>query len=693
MKSKYLKYIHQSYQSLPKLSPEEILSFCDMYCKIEYNKAQDIKHEGSVISMFPYSSGNIHVGHLRNYIYADILYRYFTHIQGKKYIQCIGWDSFGSPAENAAINADMSPMDWTQNNIADMKSEITNYSLDYDWSKEIVTSDRSYYIHTQKLFEILYKNNYIYRSYGYVNYDPKEMTILSNEQVINGKGWRSGVEIEKRLEPSYFFDVSKIIDNLNKSIENNKCWPKHIIEIQKNWIGKIKMYIAKLKLKNIYQEIEYIECTMSNPKCFLNIEAVYISKDHELSIKYLILNPKYTVQDSILIDTKAVNPINGSDIKIIIDKNIQSIYTKALFISSCKHENNCKNNCSFDYTKYDFIYQKYCYKLHDWCLSRQRVWGCPINTYECSNCGHGFYFDETIDNLRIKFNNYDELVKSSLEICCTKCGSKCYICNETLDTFVDSSWYYMMYLYNGKEEFLFEKAIDNLPVTYYIGGSEHANLHLLYSQMITIALCQIYNKDIIVPFKNLITQGMILSNTYQNNNGCYISQEEYYEIKDKSCIKEFKSKMSKSKKNVVSVTNNVKLHKSDAHIRLALMSNYSIENDYVWDSHIVDVCYKFALKLIQTFSKLITKDNVDKRKVIIDEDLHILDKNILNIKKMYSIGKINKAIAYLHTIHNIISKYDFIHQDKICEILHVFFPIVPSLSKYYLGYIEYLKDN
>ncbi|AOP70131.1 Leucine--tRNA ligase [bacterium AB1] len=698
---------------------------------IEYYQKHKINNNNfSIIEMFPYSSGYLHIGHLKNYFIGDIFYRYSCIHMSCKPIRTIGWDSFGLPAENAANKLNIKPMDWTLYNIKTMKEQIIMCGLLYDYDRELSTSNYNYFRTTQIMFELFYNRNIIYKSYGFVNWDPVDKTILSNEQVINGKGWRSGANIEKKIFHSWYFDLKKYANEMYLKI-NNYNWSNNLKKIQQNWIGQSNGYLLTFKLVSPFKNFKFIQCFTKAPEYSKNMTAIALSCEHELSIQYFLekniefdlekLNSFYMKTDLLAYD------IFGNCVPVIITYRVYSNVGTGAVYCAPQHSENDKamlqdvglvysslkedemqefENSKEEYTK-SLIDKKLAIpyvsnKLKNWSISRQRVWGCPIPVAYCSNkdCNLTFiYRDKNINLERIKQNSFQELVKLNMHIYCKKCNSIAYIENETLDTFFDSCWYYMAYT-NPKliseelneEEIMQEiqKTLNvNYQVDYYIGGIEHANLHLLYSCFYMKALHECFNQTdkYFCPFKHIINQGVILKESYKNNNGQYITYEDYKkqkEIDPKSVYVLPAEKMSKSKLNTINVNDLLKKHSIDI-IRTMLMANYPITSTYIWDDKILNKYVSFCNNLDKELNRLY--DNIvegDSNKEVV-----LYCDRIFSCIKSF---KMNVALANIHSLYNHIVKIKNINESDYCLILVSLHPFVPIMTDtiYYKKYNKYI---
>ena len=527
--------------------------------------------------MFPYPSGNIHMGHVRNYVIGDICARYHK-LKGDEVIHPMGWDAFGLPAENAAIQFNTHPKDWTLNNIKKMKEQLQKLDLDLDWERELATCNEDYYKYQQELFIDLFKAGLAYKKDALVNWDPVDQTVLANEQVIDGKGWRTGAIVEKKNLSQWFFKITNYAEELLNDLDNLKLWPEKVKTMQKNWIGK--SIGAEIKFK-ILDSDDYLNIFTTRPDTIYGATFIAVSINHPIVNK--ILNQEMI--DNIKEEFGEINddkdkmgvrlpihcdhPILKKKIPVFIANFVLDTYGEGAIFGCPAHDERdyefaqkyslpiikvieCDDN-NLPYSgdgvvinspllnglnredaikaiikifKKDKIgNEKINYKIRDWGVSRQRYWGCPIPVIYYEDGTYRVLDKEELPvilpydvNLKGKGNallNIDNWRK----IVCPKTNKIAFRETDTLDTFVDSSWYYIRFLNNKlKKPFDSEKVNRMLPVDKYIGGIEHAILHLLYSRFFMKALRDIYKLKVDEPFKQLFTQGMITHKTYKTQN-------------------------------------------------------------------------------------------------------------------------------------------------------------------------------
>ena len=581
--------------------------------KIFKSKIDNSKKKFYCLEMFPYPSGKIHMGHVRNYTIGDVLSRYKA-LKGYNVLHPMGWDSFGMPAENAARKNKLDPKQWTQDNIRVMKNQLKQLGLSIDWDREISTCSSSYYKQQQKIFLDLYNKGLVYRKESYVNWDPVDKTVLANEQVIDGKGWRSGAIVERKKLNQWFFKISNFSEELLSGLNQLTDWPEKVKIMQKNWIGKSFGCEVNFKIEGS-ENINLIRCYTTRPDTLFGMSFLALSVDHKISEFYKD-DPEFikfkkecsktgTTEESISNATKigfktkliAVNPLDDSikvpvyfsnfvlmdygfgavfgcpahdqrdfdfakkynlEIKTVVspEKDLENFkieneaYSGSGFLINSKFLNGLKvpENSISETIKIleerKIGEKKTNYRLKDWGISRQRYWGCPIPIAYDENNNIIPIQEKDLpvrlpDNIDINTNGnpLDHQVKWKNIIIN---GKKCVRETDTLDTFVDSSWYFLRFCSPDKDDEPFDKSEVNywMPVDQYIGGVEHAILHLLYSRFFMRAI-NLSNSNINLkePFKGLFTQGMVCHQTYKDKNNQWVSPDELDTIDGKKFIK------------------------------------------------------------------------------------------------------------------------------------------------------------
>jgi len=640
------------------------------------------------LEMFPYPSGKIHMGHVRNYTIGDVLARFKT-LQNYNVLHPMGWDSFGMPAENAARQNNLDPKTWTEKNINTMKSQLKKLGLSIDWNREISTCSPDYYKHQQQFFLELYDKGLVYRKENYVNWDPVDETVLANEQVIDGKGWRSGATVERKKLNQWFFNITKFSKELLENLETLKDWPNKVKVMQKNWIGKSFGCEIKFKIKS-KNNIDQISCYTTRPDTLFGMSFLAVSVDHPIS-KFYLDDPKFinfkkecsksgTTEESIAVAEKlgfktdliAVNPLDENiqvpvyfanfvlmdyglgavfgcpahdqrdlefakkySLKItpVVKPNKDEIftikdkaYTEDGYLFNSKFLDGLKVPSesipkTIEYIENNKLGQKKTnYRLKDWGISRQRYWGCPIPIAYNKNNEPVKIPQEMlpvtlpkIKQFETKGNPLDQNEEWKKVVIN---GEECLRETDTLDTFVDSSWYFLRFCSPNKKDYGYD--IDEIkywmPIDQYVGGVEHAILHLLYSRFFMQALSYKNNEfNIKEPFKGLFTQGMVCHETYKDKNNKWISPDELIAINGKKFLKNDKNEpvivgpsesMSKSKKNTVDPEKIIEEYGADA-VRLFILSDSPPEKDVQWSEEGMNSSYKFIQKLWVLNQKII----------------------------------------------------------------------------------------
>ncbi|MDC0200492.1 leucine--tRNA ligase [Candidatus Pelagibacter sp.] len=727
------------------------------------------------LEMFPYPSGKIHMGHVRNYTIGDVLSRY-KKMQGYNVLHPMGWDSFGLPAENAAKQNKLDPKVWTEKNVSTMKTQLKKLGLSIDWDREISTCSKSYYKHQQKFFLDLYDKGLVYRKESYVNWDPVEKSVLANEQVIDGKGWRSGVNVERKKLNQWFFNISKFSEKLLSGLNNLKEWPNKVKIMQKNWIGKSFGCEINFNLEK-NEQVNSIKCFTTRPDTLFGMSFLAVSIDHPISKFYkdrgdfkkfkeecsktgtteeaiaqaekigfktnlMAINPldktkKVPVYfaNFVLMDygfgavfgcpahdqrdldfankyklkvTPVVEPIDKMDHLYDNNKNFiikEEAYTGPGKIINSNFLNDLKVpeesiTKTIEYLEKNNIGKKKInFRLKDWGVSRQRYWGCPIPiAYDENNKIKKIPLSnlpvELPENINLNTNgNPLDHVDSWKNIIID--GKKYKRETDTLDTFVDSSWYFLRFCSpkNELEGFDMEEVKYWMPVDQYIGGVEHAILHLLYSRFFMQAIN--FDQDdfnITEPFSGLFTQGMVCHETYKDQEGNWLSPEEYENAKGKKIIVGSPESMSKSKKNTVDPENIINNYGADA-VRLFILSDSPPEKDVQWSGTGMLSSYKFIQKLWTLHQKFKTRIGENSNNE--DEEIEIFTNQM--IKKInYNLEKFhyNVIIANLYESYNFFNKKlnSSINKKTILKnytkFLAIISPIVPHFSSECLNDIK-----
>ena len=720
------------------------------------------------LEMFPYPSGKIHMGHVRNYTIGDVIAR-FKHLNGFNVLHPMGWDAFGLPAENAARENNLHPKNWTEKNISEMKRQLKLMGLSIDWDLEISTCDESYYKHQQEIFIDFYNKGFVKRKENYVNWDPVEQTVLANEQVVNGKGWRSGAIVERKKLSQWFFDITKFSEDLLLGLENLKNWPDKVKTMQKNWIGK--SLGCEIKFNLIGSE-EKLTVFTTRPDTIFGATFIAVSADHPICKKFkdnkdfeefkkeclkvgtteealanaekngfntaLYANHPFKkskklpiyVANFILMDygTGAIFGCPAHDqrdfdfakkykleiIKVVSDDNnsknktqdLEKAYTGDGYLINSEFLNGlsvelAKEKIIKEIEKLKIGQKKISYRLKDWGISRQRYWGCPIPMIHLKD---GSIVPVDKKDLPVKLpedidlnvsGNPLENHKEWKNIIYNKTGETAIRETDTLDTFVDSSWYFLRFCSPNEEKKPFDMNKINywMPVDQYIGGIEHAILHLLYSRFFMRALKKTNNKfkdD--EPFKGLFTQGMVCHETYKDKDGKWLSPNEiekdkegkFIKISDKTKVLVGPSEsMSKSKKNVVDPESMIKSYGADA-VRWFILSDSPPEKDIQWSNQGVNAAYKFLQKIYNLNNLVINNKN---KKNTYDNDLDLRINSYINkITSLINNFNLNVVVANVYEIYNIFN--DYLNKDvsgeclrrNLVKLMKVLIPFTPHLS-------------
>ena len=734
------------------------------------------KEKFYALSMFPYPSGNLHMGHVRNYVITDLIAR-FQRFQGKVVLHPMGWDAFGLPAENAAIERGINPDKWTKQNIAHMKSQLKLLGLSVDWDREFATCDENYYVWTQFLFLELHKAGLVYQKESEVNWDPIDNTVLANEQVDSeGKSWRSGAIVEKKLLTQWFLKITDYAEELLQDLEKLNEWPERVKIMQENWIGKSIGTNINFKIKEFKKE--KIQVFTTRPDTLFGVTYLAISVNHPLiknisdnkilskleNLKIYLQESKDKDQKKIGIPTNliAINPINSREIPIwiasyVLDEygtgavmgvpahderdfefaKINSIDIKQVIIKDKDkstseltnaftdngflinsnnfdglNNSDAKKHISEHGERNGWAENKIQFRLRDWLISRQRYWGCPIPIIKCTNCGSVPVNKKDIpvklpNEIKISSNKINSLGsnKSWINTTCPKCGNLASRETDTMDTFMCSSWYFLRYPSSKSLTKPFEKEKINkwLPVDQYVGGVEHAILHLLYARFLTKALRDNNLFDIDEPFKRLLTQGMVQSAAYKNSiTGKYISPTDIKDItnpkdpKDNSKLEVLFEKMSKSKYNGIDPESVIKKYGADT-ARMFILFKAPPEKDLEWGDSDVEGQYRFLCRIWKLFLDYSNNDISHEANKLKKENESSLLKSInIAIKEISNDIKnnqFNTAISELMKFYNSISSnLNHVNKDlrrealmKFCILLAPFAPHISDEIWHLIG--------
>ncbi len=736
-------------------------------------KNTDNKKKFYCLEMFPYPSGKIHMGHVRNYAIGDVIARYKM-MQGFNVLHPMGWDSFGLPAENAARENNLNPIDWTKKNISTMKHQLQLLGLSIDWDLEISTCDEEYYKHQQELFIDFFNRGLVIRKETYVNWDPVEETVLANEQVINGRGWRSNAIVERKKLFQWFFNISKFSNDLLEDLETLKEWPEKVKLMQKNWIGK--SLGCEIDFKVISQK-KSVKIFTTRPDTIFGATFLAVSVDHSICESFKNLqdfknfkkkcSEVGTTEEAIAnaekigfkTDLVAQHPfIKGKTMPIYVANFILMDYGTGAIFGCPAHDER-----DFDFAKKykleiipvvkpdnqeakienaytgdgkiinsDFLNgltvpdakekivkeierkkigkKKITFRLKDWGVSRQRYWGCPIPMLYLKS-GKVVPVDKSDlpvklpKNIDINYkgnplDNHPSWKKTRYK----KTGEEAIRETDTLDTFVDSSWYFMRFCSPRNKDGPFDEKSFNywMPVDQYIGGVEHAILHLLYSRFFMRAISICNNKiKIKEPFKGLFTQGMVCHETYKNEKNQWLNpdqiekrKEGLYSKVDGSKVKVGPSEaMSKSKKNIVDPESMIKIYGADA-VRWFILSDSPPERDVQWSIEGVSAAHRFVQRIWNLNNKILNRKN--EKSDLSDEKkfLSKFNEYLFKISDLIEKFQLNVAIAKIYEITSLfedglmkkLSNKSLL--DSQIKFIKIIMPFAPHLSCECLSHLE-----
>ena len=690
-------------------------------------KKDNKKKKYYVLEMFPYPSGKIHMGHVRNYTLGDVVARY-KKMMGFNVLHPMGWDAFGLPAENAALTEKKHPESWTYQNITTMKNQLMKMGLSLDWDREIATCHPEYYKHEQKFFIDMYNAGLAYKKESEVNWDPVDKTVLANEQVIDGKGWRSGAVVEKKKLSQWFLKISNYSDELLRDLDRLDNWPTKVKTMQSNWIGKSTG--AEIDFKLSEKDFQITVFT-TRPDTIFGATFIALSAEHELVID---ISKNNIDLQKFIENCKDINPekfkrgfdtglfvnhplIKDKKLPVFVANFVLKEYGLGAIFGCPAHdqrdldfaneynldvipvvkpisepENNFKidgqafiddgiiinsdflNGLSINKAKERIISEleknkigkkKINYKLRDWGISRQRFWGCPIPIIYRED-GEILAVEES--QLPVKLPDIKNFSESSSalsnipgwkETICPKTGMKAYRETDTFDTFFESSWYYFRYC-NARLDKPFDKQdIDYwLPVDQYIGGIEHAILHLLYSRFFTKALRDLNYFNLDEPFQGLFTQGMVTHVTYKNKNGEWVEPKDVEVVGD--VLKDNNGfevevgkveKMSKSKKNVVDPNDIINTYGADT-ARWFMLSDSPPERDLQWTDTGIAAAFKFINKIFDLVTKYKNFESFDKHDTYTIEKLKVI---INSVTENIEAFQFNKSVAKIYEFVNVLN--------------------------------------
>ena len=716
------------------------------------------KPRAYVLEMFPYPSGRIHIGHVRNYTMGDVLARY-KRMTGHEVLHPMGWDAFGMPAENAAMEKNVHPGGWTRDNIANMKAQLKRLGFAIDWTRELATCEPEYYGHEQALFLKLYAAGLVYRKESAVNWDPVDMTVLANEQVIDGKGWRSGAPVERRKLSQWFLKITDFADELLTGLGTLDQWPDKVRLMQENWIGKSQGLKCTFRFPG---GTDGIDVFTTRPDTMFGASFVAIAADHPVAQKLAANAPDLqafieecrkggtTAADIETAEKRGFNtgltvehPLDASwHLPVYVANFVLMDYGTGAVFGCPAHDqrdldfarkyhlavtrvvadgdltdsafdgdvaftgpgtivnSHWMNGMTIDQAKADVIARAQAegwgtgqtqYRLRDWGVSRQRYWGTPIPIIHCQTCGAVPVPDDELPvklpedvSFDIPGNPLDRHPTFS-KVDCPQCHQPARRETDTLDTFVDSSWYFIRFASQPNDK-PFDRAVAEkwLPVDQYIGGVEHAILHLLYARFWTRALSHIGLIDVKEPFASLFTQGMVTHQTYQDAKGTWLSPDQVRREGDIWTIIDSGApavagrieKMSKSKKNVVDPDDIVDQYGADA-VRWFMLSDSPPERDLEWSEAGIEGCWRFVQRLWRLTSQVSGAEGSDKA---LDRKTHQVIAGVgVDIEAL----AFNKAVAKVYDLANAIEKAapSASRDAAIRTIVLLSSPMVPHLAE------------
>ncbi|MDI3323001.1 leucine--tRNA ligase [Pontibacterium granulatum] len=736
------------------------------------------------LSMFPYPSGRLHMGHVRNYTIGDVISRY-QRMQGKNVLQPMGWDAFGLPAENAALKNNVAPAKWTYENIDYMRNQLKQMGFGYDWNRELATCHPQYYRWEQWFFTKLMDAGLVYKKEAEVNWDPVDQTVLANEQVIDGRGWRSGALVERKKIPQWFLKITDYADQLLEDLDKLEQWPEQVRTMQKNWIGRSEGVELVFDVDG-YGELEVFT---TRPDTLMGVTYVAVAAQHPLAQQAAANNPELTAfieeckhtkvaeadlatmeKKGMALGVEAIHPLTGEKVPVWTANFVLMDYGSGAVMSVPGHDQRdyefakkygltikqvikpadaaesidldeeaytdkgvLVNSGDFDDLEFDMAFKAIAaeleakgkgkvtvnYRLRDWGVSRQRYWGTPIPVINCPSCGSvpvpedqlpvALPEDVTFDGVGSPIKKMDSFINCS----CPKCGGDAERETDTFDTFMESSWYYARYASRMSENQMLEPEKANywLPVDQYIGGIEHAILHLLYSRFFHKLMRDQGLVDSDEPFQRLLCQGMVLADTYyrETENGgqeWFSPTDVQVETDDKGRIINATlqsdgqpvlsagvSKMSKSKNNGIDPQVMIDKYGADT-VRLFMMFAAPPEQSLEWSDSGVEGAHRFLKRL---WKQVFDHNQNGGSSVALDTAALTDDQQALRRKVHETIQKVsddierrqtfNTAIAAVMELSNAIGKFvdvseqgRAVTQEALCTAVQLLAPIVPHIT-------------
>ncbi len=717
------------------------------------------KPRSYVLEMFPYPSGRIHMGHVRNYTMGDVLAR-FRRMKGMEVLHPMGWDAFGMPAENAAMEKGVHPGNWTRANIATMKAQLKRLGFALDWTRELATCEPDYYGHEQALFLDLFAAGLVYRKESAVNWDPVDMTVLANEQVIDGRGWRSGALVERRKLSQWFLKITDFADELVDGLGALEHWPDKVKLMQENWIGRSQGLQFKFALAGNATGIDSVEVFTTRPDTMFGSSFVAVAADHPIARAVAETNSdaaafielckrggttaaELDTQEKLGFDTgiRATHPLDKTwELPVYIANFVLMEYGTGAVFGVPAHDQR-----DLDFArKYDLPVKRVVsegddeapvfvgdaawtgagtivnshfldgmdiedakrtvieraegegwgkgttvFRLRDWGVSRQRYWGTPIPIIHCDACGAVPVPKDQLPIVLPEDVSFDipgnplDRHPTWKHVPCPSCGGNARRETDTLDTFVDSSWYFIRFASQPDAKPFDRSGAEKwLPVNQYIGGVEHAILHLLYARFWTRALKHIGMLDIAEPFAGLFTQGMVTHETYKSTDGRWLGPDDVrdgIEIATGDAITVGRvEKMSKSKKNTVDPEPIVDQYGADA-VRWFVLSDSPPERDLPWSESGIEGAWRF----VQRLWRLIEADGAAKAE---GDDIalrKLCHRTTVGIESDINALQFNKAVARLYSLCSAIEKAppSADREQAIRTLLLLVSPMVPHVAE------------
>ena len=720
-----------------------------------------------VLEMFPYPSGRIHVGHVRNYTLGDVVARY-KNARGFNVLHPMGWDAFGLPAENAAIENNRHPGEWTHENIDVMRAQLKTMGLSIDWGREFATCDPDYYRHEQKMFLDFLDKGIAYRKESTVNWDPVDNTVLANEQVIDGKGWRTGAPVERRKLNQWFLKITDYADELLEELDTLPMWPEKVRTMQGNWIGKSQGVEFELDIVGTDKKIGFY--TTRSDTFYGGTTFCALAPDHPLAKELCGDDPAYHAfvkecqslgtseaaiekAEKIGYDTgyKVLNPFTNEEFPMWVANYVLMDYGTGAIYGGSGHDQRDldfinkygipvqpvvippgQNPDTFEIHEEAYLGDGILhnsgfldgmtpeqgreaiiakmeemgigkgtvnYRLRDWGISRQRYWGCPIPIIYCDDCGA---VPVPADQLPVELPkdiSFDTPGNPLMhhptwkDTTCPTCSKPAIRETDTFDTFFESSWYQFRYCDAANETLpaAKDKVSYWAPVDQYIGGVEHAVLHLLYARFFTKAMKTCGYVDVSEPFLGLFTQGMVTHETYTDANGKWVTPADYDAMDDTSSITVGPSiKMSKSKKNVIDPEDIMGTYGADA-ARLFILSDSPPERDLEWTESGIEGAWRYINKLYRTVSEAVTTmpqagasapDTLDEAATALRQIAHKTAKEVGGDIEDFTM---NKAVARIREFSNVITKYKgadtWAMREAMEYLIVILNPFVPHVAE------------